>query len=69
MALPLWGHRRSCHSQPDLPAQHDALQQPVAVKEAVDVSEDTKAISSEMVFKETYFCIAELAKFKARKQH
>lgn len=69
VALPLRGHGRGCHSQRDLPAQCDALQQRVAVKEALDVSKDTKAISSEMVFKETHFCIAEIAKFKARRQH
>jgi len=68
VAVPPRGWGRSLHSQPYLPAQRYAPQQRAPAKEAVDVSEDTKATSSEMVFKETHLCIAELAEFKARRQ-
>lgn len=67
--LPPRGQGRSQRSQPYLPAQRYAPQQQASVEEAVDVSKDMKAISSEVVFRETHFCTAELAEFKARRQY
>lgn len=68
VAVPPRGWGRSQRSQPYPPAQRRAPQPRATVKEAVDVSEVTKATSLEMVFKETRFCIAEIAEFKARRQ-